>query len=106
MSNTVKIRKGNKVRYVDAGRLNAFLAQGFEQIDKDGKVIKRATGGAAVPVAKYNELLERLEAAKAGGDTAALQAEIVELKKENAALKGKITKLEKAAEAANADSAK
>ena len=100
MANTVKVRKGNKVRYVEAGRLEAFLKQGYDQIhDETGEIVKRATGGSTVPIAKYNELLEQLEAAKAGGDTEALEAEIAELKKENAALKGKVTKLEKAAEA-------
>lgn len=65
MGNTVKIRKGNKVKYVDAGRLNAYLSQGFEQIDEQGNVLKRATGGSFVPIAKYNQLLEEYEKLKA-----------------------------------------
>lgn len=74
MSNTVKIRKGNKVRYVEAGRLEAFLKQGFEQIDEQGNVIRRATGGSVVPIAKYNQLLEENER---------LKAEIEQLKKDS-----------------------
>lgn len=65
MGNTVKIRKGNKVKYVDAGRLNAYLSQGFEQIDEQGNVLKRATGGSFVPITKYNQLLEEYEKLKA-----------------------------------------
>lgn len=74
MSNTVKIRKGNKVRYVEVGRLEAFLNQGFEQIDEQGNVIRRATGGSVVPIAKYNQLLEENER---------LKAEIEQLKKDS-----------------------
>lgn len=74
MSNAVKVRKGNKVKYVDAGRLKAFLNQGFEQIDENGEVVKRPTGGSSVPIAKYNQLLDENEK---------LKAEIKKLKKEN-----------------------
>lgn len=74
MRNTVKIRKGNKVRYVEAGRLEVFLKQGFEQIDEQGNVVRRATGGSVVPIAKYNQLLEENER---------LKAEIEQLKKDS-----------------------
>lgn len=82
MGNAVKIRKGNKVKYVDAGRLNVYLNQGFEQIDEQGNVIKRATGGAFIPIAQYNQLLEENEK---------LKAEIEELKgaKKNTSKKAK-----------------
>lgn len=73
MANTVKIRKGNKIRHVDAGRLEAFLKQGFEQIDEKGNVIRRATGGSVVPIGKYNQLLEKYEK---------LKSEYEQLKKE------------------------
>lgn len=92
MSNTVKVRKGNKIRYVETGRLNAFLNQGYEQINEDGDVIKRATGGATVPIAKYNALLEQVESAGGGDDK--LKKENATLKKENTALKAEIAKLQ------------
>lgn len=77
MANAVKIRKGNKVRYIEAGRLEAFLRQGFEQIDEEtGEVIRRATGGSVVPIAQYNQLLDVVE----------------ELKEENKALKEELAK--------------
>ena len=77
----VKMRKGNKVIHVDEGRVNSFLAQGYDQINERGEIVKRATGGRTVNIAEYNAVVEELEA----------------LKKENAVLKAKIVKLEKGA---------
>lgn len=77
----VKMRKGNRVIHVEEGRVNSFLAQGYDQINEDGRVVKRATGGRTVNIAEYNMVVEKLEA----------------LKEENATLKAKIAKLEKGA---------
>lgn len=77
----VKMRKGNRVIHVNEGRVNSFLAQGYDQINEKGEIVKRATGGRTVNIAEYNAVVEELEA----------------LKKENATLKAKITKLEKEA---------
>lgn len=73
------MRKGNRVIHVEEGRVNSFLAQGYDQVNEKGEIIKRATGGRTVNIAEYNMVVEELEA----------------LKKENATLKAKITKLEK-----------
>lgn len=75
------MRKGNRVIHVNEGRVNSFLAQGYDQINEKGEIVKRATGGRTVNIAEYNAVVEELEA----------------LKKENATLKAKITKLEKEA---------
>lgn len=75
------MRKGNRVIHVAEGRVNAFLAQGYDQVNERGEIIKRATGGRTVNIAEYNKVVEELEA----------------LKKENATLKAKIAKLEKGA---------
>lgn len=77
----VKMRKGNRVIHVAEGRVNAFLAQGYDQVNEKGEIVKRATGGRTVNIAEYNMVVEELEA----------------LKKENATLKAKIAKLEKGA---------
>ena len=77
----VKMRKGNRVIHVEEGRVNSFLAQGYDQVNEKGEIVKRATGGRTVNIAEYNMVVEELEA----------------LKKENATLKAKITKLEKGA---------
>ena len=90
----VKMRKGNRIIHVEEGRVNSFLAQGYDQINEDGKVTKRATGGRTVNIAEYNAVVAELEELKSGG-VEKLTAEIEALKKENATLKGKITKLEK-----------
>jgi len=75
------MRKGNRVIHVAEGRVNAFLAQGYDQVNEKGEIVKRATGGRTVNIAEYNAVVEELEA----------------LKKENATLKAKIAKLEKGA---------
>lgn len=75
------MRKGNRVIHVEEGRVNSFLAQGYDQVNEKGEIVKRATGGRTVNIAEYNMVVEELEA----------------LKKENATLKAKIAKLEKGA---------
>ena len=92
----VKMRKGNRVIHVEEGRVNSFLAQGYDQVNENGEIVKRATGGRTVNIAEYNAVVEELEALKASG-VKKLTAEIEALKKENATLKGKVTKLEKEA---------
>jgi hypothetical protein len=61
----VKVRKQNRILDVPASRLDAFLQQGYDQIDEEGKVIRRATGGRTISVAEYNKVVEELEKAKA-----------------------------------------
>lgn len=90
------MRKGNRVIHVNEGRVKSFLAQGYDQINEKGEIVKRATGGRTVNIAEYNAVVEELEALKANG-VKELTAEIEALKKENATLKAKITKLEKEA---------
>ncbi|MGE8004039.1 hypothetical protein [Lysinibacillus sp. NPDC093216] len=91
MSNVVKIRKGNRILNVEESRLSSFLNQGYDQIDDNGTIVKRATGGRNVTVAELNEVIEAkelLEEQLANSDSA-------ELLKENKALKTKVTKLER-----------
>ncbi|MDF9296102.1 hypothetical protein [Geobacillus stearothermophilus] len=61
----VKVRKQNRILDVPASRLEAFLQQGYDQIDEQGNVVRRATGGRYVSVAEYNQLADELEKAKA-----------------------------------------
>lgn len=78
MSNSVKVKKKNRVLHVEADRLVGFLNQGYDQVDEEGNVVKRATGGRTVSLAEHNKVLSEND----------------DLKKENTALKGQITKLE------------
>lgn len=93
---TVILRKKNKIKVVNENRLEAHLKQGYDQIDDKGKIIARATGGRTVSIAEYNKVLDELEKLKKK-PAAELEEEVESLKKENAALKGKVTKLEKSA---------
>jgi len=105
MSNVVKIRKGNRILNVDESRLQSFLQQGYDQINEEGKVVKRATGGRNVSLAEFNAVVEELEAVKAqlveGGNDNDEEKEA--LLKENKSLKAKVTKLEKELEAKQPD---
>lgn len=77
MSDTVKVRKANRIIHVAAGRLNSYLAQGYDQIDENGKVIKGAIAGKRVPVAEYNKVVK---------ENAQLKQELQALKEEHVKL--------------------
>lgn len=103
MSNSVKIRKKNRILHVEKGRLAGFLQQGYDQIDEQGNVVKLATGGRTVSLPEYNKVLEELQALKDSQSNSEeldkAHEENEELKKEITALKGKLTKAENAFEA-------
>lgn len=97
MSETVKIRKKNRVLQVSEGRLAGFLNQGYDQIDEDGNVVKRATGGRTVSLPEYNKVVEELETANAELEALraiGLGAELETAKKEVESLKEKVKELE------------
>ncbi|PFN76378.1 hypothetical protein [Bacillus cereus] len=71
MSNTVKVKRLNKVLNIDKDFLASYLNDGFDQINDEGKIIKRATGGRNISVQEYNQTLDKIDA---------LEAEIAELK--------------------------
>ncbi|MDA1802636.1 hypothetical protein [Bacillus cereus group sp. BY6-1LC] len=61
MSNTVKVKRLNKVLNIDKDFLPSYLNDGFDQINDDGKIIKRATGGRNISVQEYNQALDKIE---------------------------------------------
>ncbi|KAA6457073.1 MULTISPECIES: hypothetical protein [Bacillus cereus group] len=71
MSNTVKVKRLNKVLNIDKDFLPSYLNDGFDQINDEGKIIKRATGGRNISVQEYNQALDKIDA---------LKEEIAELK--------------------------
>lgn len=58
MTQAVKVRKKNRVLHVETDRLAGFLNQGYDQIDEDGNVVKRATGGRTVSLPEYNKVVD------------------------------------------------
>ncbi|MGN7311460.1 hypothetical protein ACTHQ4_10180 [Alkalicoccobacillus gibsonii] len=88
----VNVIKGNRLLTVSEDRLNAFLQQGYDQVDLKGEVVKRATGGKNVSVGEYNKLLGKLENAQGS-------EELEKLKEENKKLKAENTKLKKEVDA-------
>ncbi|HHT7086713.1 TPA: hypothetical protein ACTZ3S_005312 [Bacillus cereus] len=83
MSNLVKVKRLNKTLNIDEGRLASYLLDGYDQIDEEGNVITRATGGRNVSLAEYNKALDEKD----------------ELEKENKKLKSEVAKLKKEAAA-------
>lgn len=79
MANTVNLRKGNRVLTVAEELANGYLARGYDQIDKNGKVVKEATGGKKVSVAEYNKLKARLAEAEKHQDAGKAQERVAEL---------------------------
>ncbi|MBK5474340.1 hypothetical protein JFU54_28565 [Bacillus sp. TH19] len=71
MSNTVKVKRLNKVLNIDKDFLTSYLNDGFDQINDEGKILKRATGGRNISVQEYNQTLDKIDE---------LEAEIAELK--------------------------
>ncbi len=71
MSNTVKVKRLNKVLNIEKDFLASYLNDGFDQINDEGKILKRATGGRAISVQEHNLVLDKI------GE---LEAELAELK--------------------------
>lgn len=57
----IKVKKGNKVVQIQESVLPYYLKNGFDQIDEEGKIVKRATGGKNVSVAEYNKALDAVK---------------------------------------------
>ncbi|PEB52451.1 hypothetical protein COO03_11725 [Bacillus sp. AFS098217] len=81
MSNVVKVQKLNKTLHIDEGRLDSYLADGYDQIEEDGTIIKRATGGRNVSLAEFNQVVDENEKLKV--ENSKLKSEIAKLKKES-----------------------
>lgn len=93
-----KVRKKNRILTVSESAVASYLKEGYDQVDESGKIVSRATGGKTVSLTEYNKALDKIEKLEANQDDSALEA----LKKENASLKGQITKMENAAKAEDA----
>ncbi|HFR4182848.1 MULTISPECIES: hypothetical protein [Bacillus] len=81
MSNVVKVKRLNKTLNIDKDRLASYLLDGYDQIDEEGNIITRATGGRNVSLAEYNKVLDEKD----------------EFEKENKKLKSEVAKLKKEA---------
>jgi IMP dehydrogenase/GMP reductase len=82
MANTVNLRKGNRVITVAEDLADGYLVRGYDQIDKNGKVVKEATGGKTVSVAEHNKLKAQLREAEKNQDAGEAQIRIEELEDE------------------------
>jgi hypothetical protein len=78
-ANTVNLRKGNRVITVAEDLADGYLVRGYDQIDKNGKVTKEATGGKTVSVQEHNKLKAELREAQKNQDAGKAQERIAEL---------------------------
>lgn len=86
MSNVVKVKRLNKTLNIDEGRLDSYLLDGYDQIDEQGNIVTRATGGRNVSLTEFNKVLTENDV---------LVAENDKLKSENGKLKAENSKLKK-----------
>lgn len=59
-----RVKKENRILTVEETEVQSFLNRGYDEVDEKGKVIRRATGGRMVSLAKYNQALEEIEKLK------------------------------------------
>ncbi|PFD98916.1 hypothetical protein CN288_20300 [Bacillus sp. AFS023182] len=83
MSNVVKVKRLNKTLNIDKDRLASYLLDGYDQIDEEGNIVTRATGGRNVSLAELNAALDENEKLKS--EKSKLKSEVAKLKKEAAA---------------------
>lgn len=85
MSNVVKVKRFNKTLNIDKDRLGSYLLDGYDQIDEEGNIITRATGGRNVSLAEYNKAVDENEQLQE--ENKKLKSEVAKLKKDAAASK-------------------
>lgn len=89
----IKVKKGNKIVQIQESALTSYLKNGFDQIDKKGEIVKRATGGKTISVAEYNKALIAINQLKKENENLKSVDEVKELRVENKKLEVKNKKL-------------
>lgn len=90
----MRAKKENKVYDINETQKEAYLKEGYDIYDNDGKVIEYSPK----KVISYNEHMKVVEELKKNADNSALTAKVEELTKANAELTAKIDELTKANE--------
>ncbi|PCK17725.1 hypothetical protein CEY02_19560 [Bacillus pumilus] len=60
-----KVKKHNRVLKVADAAVSGYLKRGYDQVDENGKVVRRATGGRTVALLEHNKALDEIESLKA-----------------------------------------
>lgn len=55
------VKRENRVLTVHDDIVHTYLIEGYDQIDSEGSIVKRATGGRNVSLVEYNKLLDELD---------------------------------------------
>lgn len=58
------VKRENRVLTVHEDLVSDYLFDGYDQIDSEGNVIKKATGGREIPLPEHNKVIDELESAK------------------------------------------
>lgn len=85
-----KVKKSNRIITVEKSRVDGYLSRGYDQVNEEGEIIKRATGGKTISLGEHNKALD---------EKAQLEKEVEELKGEIKKVKAENTKLKKDLEA-------
>ena len=59
-----RVKKNNRIVDVDRLYVDSYLKEGYDQIDTQGNIIKRATGGKIVSIQEHNRVLDELSKLK------------------------------------------
>ena len=71
------VRRENRQLTVQDDVVASYFIEGYDQIDVDGNIVKRATGGRMIPLAEFNKVIDENEK---------LQAIVKDLKEEKEVL--------------------
>jgi uncharacterized small protein (DUF1192 family) len=85
------VRKENRQLTVQDDVVESYLTEGYDQIDLEGNIVKRATGGRMVSLAEFNKVLSALEAV----DVEKLEQRIKDLQEEIKVLENENDRLTK-----------
>ncbi|MCH4167687.1 MAG: hypothetical protein LKF42_00410 [Streptococcaceae bacterium] len=92
----MKVRKDNRVLTVEEADKAFYLAEGYdvvEQVEKEYKVIEKATGGKTYSIAEYSELETKNEELKAKIAELEAELEFGNAEPDRVEMKAKLTEL-------------
>jgi predicted nuclease with TOPRIM domain len=72
------VKRENRQLTVHEDVLHTYLFEGYDQIDSEGNIIKRATGGRNVTLAEHNKAIDEIERLKAELQAARDEAKMLE----------------------------
>lgn len=82
-----KVKKHNRVLKVADAAVSGYLKRGYDQVDENGKIVQRATGGRTVALLEHNKALDEIESLKSQIQEVKRAAEEAKKRADNSELK-------------------